>query len=221
MTDLFRQAQAFRPDPQKLRVRFGTVVSVESDRTCTVTVGGGTVAGVKYAARCVPCPGYPVFLLTDGQDLFAVDHLAADDLTLAPRAYRDADQTIGDGADTAVSFAGVVSDAWTCWAAGSPTRLTAPLTGRYQATGFVKFAANGTGFRQGWIAKGGSTVYGRTAAIAAASGSPTQFAVSTPAFDMTKGDYVELYVRQNSGGNLALTRDANLTPALSLVYLGP
>jgi hypothetical protein len=38
---------------------------------------------------------------------------------------------------------------------------------------------------------------------------------------MTKDDYIQLYVRQTSGGNLALTRDTNVTPALTLTYLGP
>lgn len=221
MSDLHQLAAALRPSQPSVRVRFGTVVSVETDRTCTVTVGGGEVAGVRYAASCLPCPGYPIILLTDGQDLFALDHLAADDLTLAPRAYRSSDQTIGDASDTAVSFAAAVSDAWSCWAGASPTHLTAPATGRYQATAFVRFASSGTGFRSGWILRNGADTLARVNAIAAASGSLTMFTVQTPAFDLAKGGYVELYVRQNSGGNLALTRDANVTPTLTLTYLGP
>jgi hypothetical protein len=200
-----------------MRLRFGTVDSVQDDRTITVLVGGSTepIAGIRYAASMTPCAGKVILLLTDGKDLFAVDHLAAADLTLAPRAYRSTDQTIGDASDTAVTFDNVNSDAWGCWAGGSPTRLTAPVTGRY------RFASHATGFRAGWILKGGSTTLARVNAISAASGSPTMFTVTAGAFDLTKGEYVELYVRQNSGGNLALANDGTAFPSLALTYLGP
>lgn len=221
MADLFRTAEAFKPDPTRMRVRFGTVVSVEADRTCTVTVGGGTVTGVKYTARCVPCPGYPIVLLTDGQDLFAVDHIAANDLTLAPRAHRSASLTVANTTDTAVEWSAANSDAWGCWSAGSPTRLTAPITGRYQAAAYVDFAGDADGFRQAWILRNGTDILGYVKTLPAASGSPTNITVSTPAFDLDKGGYIQLIVRHSAGNDLVLNRDGTLSPALSLVYLGP
>jgi len=221
MPDLFRTASALVPDISPVRVRFGSIVSVEADRTCTVSVGGGSVSGVRYAAGMVPCPGRVAFLLTDGTDLFAVDHLAADGLTLAPRAYRLTDQSIADATDVAVSWDADNNDAWAAWIVGTPTRITAPVTGRYLATAYTRFAANATGFRSAWILKNATDILARETVISAAAASPTQMTVSAPAFDLTKGDYVELYVRQNSGGALALTRDATHAPSLSLVYVGP
>jgi hypothetical protein len=221
VADLFRTAEAFKPDPTRVRVRFGTVVSVESDRTCTVSVGGGTVTGVKYAARCVPCPGYPVILLTDGQDLFAVDHIAADDLTLAPRAYRSSNLTVANTTDTVVEWAGANSDAWGCWSAGSPTRLTAPVTGRYLATAYVEFSADADGIRQAWIRRNGAEILGHVRTPTAGSGSSTNLTVTTPAFDLAKGDYVQLVVRHSAGNDLTVNRDGVLTPTLSLAHLGP
>jgi hypothetical protein len=221
MTDLFRIASGFQSDSSPVRVRFGTVSSVEADRTCTVSVGGGTVSGVKYAASMAPCPGNVAFLLTDGVDLFAVDHLAAADLTLAPRAYRSASLTVANTTDTAVEWAAANSDAYGCWVSASPTRLTAPLSGRFSAAAYVEFAGDADGFRQAWVRKNGAEVLGYVKMLSAASGSPTNMTVSTPAFDLTKGDYVELVVRHNAGNDLVLNREGTLTPALSLIYLGP
>jgi hypothetical protein len=213
-------AEAFTPETSPIRVRFGVVSSVETDRTMTVVVGGGTVSGVRYAAGMTPCPGYSVFLLTDGADLFAVDHMAADDLTLAPRAYRTADVNINTATDTAVSMQAVASDAWGTWVSGAATRLTAPVTGRYTANAVVRWESNGTGLRAAWITKNGADVIGRVQ-IAALSGSPTMFTVASTPTDLAKGDYIELHVRQTSGGNLALIAADTYFPSLGFTYLGP
>lgn len=220
MRDPYLIAQAFTTDRPGLRVRFGVVSSVQTDRTLTVSVGGGTVTGVRYAAGMTPCPGYSVFLLTDGTDLFAVDHIAADGLTLAPRAYRTTDVNLTTGTDTAVSLQNAASDAWGCWVAGAATKLSAPITGRYLATAVVRFEANPTGLRAAWITKNGTDTIGRVQ-VAALSGSPTMLTVAATPTDLVKGDFIELNVRQNSGGDLALVAADNYFPSLGLTYLGP
>lgn len=216
-------ADALTPQPSPVRVRFGIVQSIEADRTITLTVGGSTetIAGVRYAASMTPCPGKAVFCLTDGTDLFAVDHMAAAELTLAPRAYRSANLTVANTTETAVTWAGANSDEWGSWASASPTFLSAPITGRYMATAQVEFAGDADGFRQAWIRRNGTDILGYHKQLSAASGSPTNMTVATPAFDLTKGDYIELVVRHNAGNDLVLNRDGTLTPALSLIYLGP
>ena len=221
MSDLYRLASGMVQDAAPIRVRFGQITSVQADRTCTVNVGGADVAGVKYAAGMAPCPGKVAFLLTDGADLFAVDHMAAADLTLAPRASRSANLTVANTTDTAVTWAAVNSDAWGCWNAASPTYLSAPLTGRYMATAQVEFAGDADGFRQAWIRRNGSDVLGYVKQISAAAASPTNMVVATGAFDMTKADYVELVVRHNAGNDLVLNRDSTHNPHLTLIYLGP
>lgn len=219
----FKLAQTIKQEPELARFRLAKCVSIQDDRTITVELAadGTQVSGINYASSCVPCPDKGVWVVTDGSDMYALHTISADDLTLAPRAYRDSDQNITDSTDTTVTFQGVNSDLWSCWSVSDATKLTAPITGRFIATGFVRFAGNATGFRSGWILKNGSSTLARVNAISAASGSPTQFTVTTPAFDLTKGEYIELYVRQNSTTTLALTRDGNNTPALDLVYLGP
>jgi hypothetical protein len=221
MADLFRVADTLRTEPHQVRVRFGTVESVETDRTLTVNVGGGSVSGVQYAASMTPCPGKVAFLLTDGRDLFAVDHMAAEDLTLAPRVHRTSALSIANTTETAVTWEGVNSDAWGCWASGSPTYVSAPITGRYQATAYVQFAGDTDGFRQAWVRKNGTDILGYVKVLSAASGSPTDMTVATPAFTLAKGEYIELVVRHNAGNAIDLNRETDKTPTLSLIYIGP
>lgn len=219
--DLFAAASVLKKSPTLLRFRFGTVVSVESDRTCTVTIGGDTtnVAGVKYLQE--PRPGAVVIMATDGLDIFVLGHLAAANGTIAPRASRSTTQSIPDGADTAISFDGVNNDAWGCWSAGNAARLTAPVTGRYMAVGQVTFAANGTGFRRICIEKDGTSTVGQVDLPTTLSGSAVWLNVTSQPFDMTQGEYVRLMVRQNSGGSLDVNNSSTFSPSLSLVYLGP
>lgn len=224
MSDLHRLAQALAPTPTRIRLRFGKVVSVQSDRTITVTVGGDTteVAGIPYLGTMTPLPGAVVTLLTDGADLFAVDHVAAADRTLSPRASRSTSQSIPDATDTAITFDGVNSDAWVCWSAGNATRLTAPVTGRYMAVGTAHFAGNATGVRSIWVEKTGTSTLARVQHITAGASLPTWLNISTPPFDMIGGtDYVRLIVRQNSGGALDVNNSSTFSPSLSLIYLGP
>lgn len=222
--DLYRIAGAFAPGRDPLRVRFGKVVSVQANRTITVTIAGDTtqVSGVRYLGSFAPAPASIVTLVTDGVDLFALGHMAADGTTLSPRATRSTDQNIPDASDTAITFDGVNSDQWGAWSAGQATRLTAPVTGRYMAVGNVTFAANGTGWRRVWIERTGTSTVGRVDQINIGAGSAMWLNVTTQAFDMTAGtDYVRLMVRQNSGGGLAALNSSTNSPALTLIYLGP
>jgi hypothetical protein len=220
-SDLARTATSFTSTPSSLRYRFGTVVSIEADRTCTITIGGDTtqISGVRYLAP--PRPNAPCIIAVDGLDLFVVGQLGAATGTLAPRASRSTNQSIPDATDTAIAFDAVQSDAWQTWILGNQTRMTAPLTGRYMATGSCSFAGNATGFRAIWIDKDGTTDLARVQVTNAGGGQPTWLAVTTHAFDMTQGDYIRLMVRQTSGGALAVQGNSTFSPALSLIYLGP
>lgn len=206
------------------RLRLAVVQSVESNRTCTVKVGGSTVAisGVKYLGNAQPLPNATAWIVSDGTDLFLLGTLAGNDRTFSPRISRSTDQSIGDATDTAIQFDAANSDAWGAWSAGDPNRVYARLTGRYIAVGQVQFAPNGTGYRAAWIEKTGTSTVARVNAAAAASAFATYITVSSAPFDMTAGtDYVRLLVRQNSGGALLCTNNSTFFPSLSLVYLGP
>lgn len=205
------------------RVKAASVVSIESDHTITVTVNGSTeqVANVNYLGSVAPRPGSLVWVLTDGVDLFAFGVMAGSDRTIAPRTSRSTSQNITNANDTAIDFDGVNSDAWGCWSSSNPARLTAPITGRYMAVGSVTFEANATGFRRVWVEKDGSSTLARSESSTALAGSALWLNVATPAFTMTKGEYIRLMVRQNSGGTLAVLNSSTFSPTLSLIYVGP
>lgn len=220
--DTYELAQviAGRPDAGWRFVQ-GKVVSVQS-HSITVTVAGGTepVAGVKYLAPGVPIPNAGVWLISDGKDLLAIGSVAAAGRTPAPRSYRTTSQTITTGTDTAITFEAVDADPLTSWSAGSPTRLTVVAAGRYLATGTIRFASNATGYRQGSIVLGGATVIGRVI-LPTVSGNSVEFAVVSSAVTLAAGNYLELNVWQNSGGNLDVLADTNYSTSLTLTYLGP
>lgn len=75
--DLQRVVGDFKAPQSTLRLRFGTVVSVQSG-SITVTVAGSTVeiAGVKYLDSYTPTGSDTVALLTDGLDLLALGAIA-------------------------------------------------------------------------------------------------------------------------------------------------
>lgn len=222
MADLFKIAQGLTPPAPKVRVRWGKIVSVQSDRTATVTVGGSTeeIAGVKYMEGMTPKPNAVVTMLTDGTDLLILDHVCASNMSLTPRAHRAADQSIATATDTLIDWTAVNNDDWGCWAASpNPSRLTAPITGRYMVIGAARFEANATGLRAAWIQQDGTTTIAHTR-LAASPTTPTQFQVVSAPLNMTAGQYVEMYVRQTSGGALAFSYDNAHNPSMSLIYLG-
>lgn len=221
--DRYELAQVFGGKrSQEWRWMQGAVVSVQS-YTVTVTVAGGVeeVAGVKYLAPGPPLPGAGVWLVTDGKDLLAVGMTAAAGRSISPRAYRTTDQTIGTSTDTVVTFEADDADGLGHWVSGSASRLTCVVPGRYLPVASVRFAANGTGFRAAWITKGGSSTVGRAQYPPTAAGSPTWFDVVGQPVTLAVGEYLELNVSQNSGGNLALSPSGNWSVALSMTYVGP
>ena len=200
-----------------LRFRVGTVVSVETDRTCTVTIAGDTtsISGVRYMSNVAPLPTAAVWLVTDGRDLFVLGHMAADARTLATKATRSTTQSIADSTDAYISFDSSAYNAWGAWeGVTNPARITAPLTGRYMVVATLAFAGNGTGFRRAWIESNGSNAIA-SVRMNAIAGNPNDMNV-TGVVTLSKGDYVRLGVRQTSGGALNVNTGADL----SLVYLG-
>lgn len=229
MTDFF-DYQSLVPDlggqQPAPRFRLGTVSAVNADRTINVTVAASTtvITSVKYLGDVQPVPSAPVWLVSDGFDMFAFGVVAAADRTFAPRASRATDQSISDAVETAITFDAVNSDAWGAWSVSNPTRLTAKITGRYLAVGTVTFAANANGGRSVWIEKNATTTLARVQLVSALAGLPTWLNVTAAAFDMIAGDdYVRLMVRQNAGtGSLNVTAPSSShSPSLSLIYLGP
>jgi hypothetical protein len=200
-------------------LRQGVVVSIQA-YSLTVRIAGSStdVAGVKYLGTPPP-PNAGVWLLANGADVLALGSVAALGRTIAPRVSRTGDVTLTTATNTLITWQADERDDYGMWDAGSPTVLTCRVPGRYVAGLDVRFAANATGVRAGWIELNSTTVVGRVR-MAATSALPAQLTVCSQAFTMSIGDTVRAYVEQTSGGNLDLVVSGS-SPSLSVMYLGP
>lgn len=88
------------------------------------------------------------------------------------------------------------------------TRVAIPVGfgGWYRADAFVRFAANGTGYRDLAVRVNGSTVVPHSIAKVAPISGQDAFASTTALVQLNAGDYVELVVAQTSGGALNAIR---------------
>ena len=151
--DLHDLAQLLRPGAAGVAVRFrqGTVSAIASDGSLSIAIAGSAtvVTGVTHLASLCPKIGAPVWLATDGADLFAIG-------TMIPTgpAYcgieRPTTQSVADATDTAANFTAtptLEADTHGMFATGSPDRLTVKAPGVYLLTGNVSWPGNGTGLR--------------------------------------------------------------------------
>ena len=88
-------------------------------------------------------------------------------------------------------------------------RIFIRTSGKYELVGAAEFGSNATGFRSAMIRKNsaGSDTGGTllvTNTQGAVNGAITSIPLPAVEEAFTAGDYIELFVRQNSGGSLAL-----------------
>jgi hypothetical protein len=209
------------------RLRQGKVITVNANRTIDVQIAGdtNTLPSVRYLSNYAPKPNDQVWLLNSGADLLGVGMVADANRTLAPVAYRTSALTITKDTNTYISFEADNSDGWNCWVIGDPTKLTAPITGRYIATASVLWEGQNGGYAGVFIEKG-------TQEIARQDGELTtkehgfHMSVTSVPITLTKGDYVRMGVHHdhNPDNDLILSSGGvdhtGYFNALSLIYLG-
>lgn len=145
-----------------------------------------------------------------GTDLHSLGHVPA------ARVYRTLPQTIPNTTATVIAFGPERYDNDGIHdSAANTSRLTAPVSGIYQITGQIAWAANATGVRQLKVTLNGATdIAVITASITADAAHRQQI---TTLYKLEFGDYVELAVYQSSGGNLNVDAVGNYTPCFMLV----
>lgn len=136
------------------------------------------------------------------------------------RVRRAAATNINNNTATAISFD---TELWDVGGfhdnAVNPSRLIAPITGLYYIQATAGFAAAATGIREAWIAFNGTgTAIADESEAGSAAGAST-FNMST-IYRLSKGQYVELFVFQTSGGALALSVFNDYAPSMTMVRLG-
>jgi len=136
------------------------------------------------------------------------------------RTYLNGSQTISDSTYTALSYGADFIDPANQRDAGQATRLVARTPGLYQITAQAEFVANATGTRIIRITKNGTAV-GRSERIFAPDGTIVD-AINTEAIGeaTVAGDYFEVEVRQNSGGNLNINDAGTSVMFIMFPYQG-
>jgi hypothetical protein len=226
--DLNYLVKQIKANPQGLRLRQGKVVLINSDRTINVQIAGdtNTLPNIKYLSNYAPKPDDQVWLLNDGADILGIGMVASSDRTLSPKAYRSTAQTVTANTETLVSFDAVENDSWNCWdLSPNPTRLTAPMTGRYIAIAMVKWSEAGNDndwFSNSILLNGTQEIaYGNTKKLRSHG---QHINVTSPPITLNKGHYVELRAETSVNANLIVTANGDSyvgwMPSLSLVYLG-
>jgi len=135
------------------------------------------------------------------------------------KVYNDAALVIGNAAWTALTFNSEIWDVgdWHSIIANTD-RLTVPVDGKYLLMAHAEFAANANGDRRIRLRRGVITValmkwqnWG--------AGTAVHMQIST-LLDASAGDILRVEVRQDSGGNLNITRQAVYSPYFMVTRIG-
>jgi hypothetical protein len=128
------------------------------------------------------------------------------------RVYNSANISIANNTAVALTFDTERYDDNTFHSTSSNTsRLTIPVTRRYQVGASVVLASNATGYRQVYFLVNGTTTIARMT-IGANPGAVTELVLAGVDWSFTAADYVEVYVVQNSGGALNVTAVSAYSP---------
>lgn len=184
-----------------IRLRQGTIVSVQSDGTATITIGGDDtqIAGVKVASHVCPVPSASCWLAVDGRDLFVIGVLPPYGPAFA-RMRANATQSIANNSFVRLSFATRTAERSQGLTIGN-NGFTVVVPGWYYVTANVGFAANATGRRGIQILCGGST-FALGNFVPPASGAQT-FVTASGMVEAAVNDLIEAEVLQSSGGSLS------------------
>jgi hypothetical protein len=124
-------------------------------------------------------------------------------------------QAFVSGLQAPISFDTVLYDQGGCFNALNPTRLTAPVAGKYLIIGNFNWVANAVSLRRGVIQLNGVSDVALDDKDAVTSGVGTTNLVVTE-LDMAAGDFVELDAQQFSGGPLNVEGGVAYSPNFSI-----
>lgn len=192
--------------PGQLRLRQGTIVSVQANGTVTITIGGDSteLSGIKVASHVCPIPGTTCWLAVDGRDLFVIATL-----TPAGPAFGRMRQSVAQAVASATTWTGLSFTNRTSVATegltDGATGFTVLVPGWYQVNATVTFGSNATGYR-GLRLIVGSTVALLGTLIGAPSAVGPRLAVSGMV-EAAVGDIIGAEITQNSGGSLSTAVD--------------
>lgn len=184
----------------------------------TSKIADGAVTNPKLATNAVATANITDLNVTTGK--LAAGAVTYDKVGSLPgaRVYSSSAFSVPSAANTPISFNTARFNNSTSWVVGSPTRLTAPVTGVYAITGHVHFASSAAGnFRSLNIRYNGSN------RIAGHDRAPTttanRYQSVAAIYKLNATDYVELCYHQDSGGALNLEVTEQASPEFAMMWL--
>jgi hypothetical protein len=130
---------------------------------------------------------------------------------------RQTDQTIPDSTNTAVSFTATFNiDNGSWFSIGQPTRFTCPSDagasdGDYYISASVRWTGNNVGIRQVFIVKNGSETWALEQREVGSADAVMSCSGMVP---LVGGDYLEMFVEQESGGDLDIISSNFFSPTI-------
>jgi len=133
------------------------------------------------------------------------------------RVYRSTTQVISTGALNAYSYDSVSWDyAGGVWKLADPTKVYVRYSGIWIATGVVNLAANATGERSLNVRDSGGILRGGVSQPSPSAANDTRLGLPGVPLYLKAGQWVEMVVFQNSGGNLDAAYNSDYTGWFSL-----
>ena len=142
---------------------------------------------------------------------------ASDAITPSARVYHSAAQSITNNTVVLLTFNSERYDTEGIHEAAAPHRLICQTAGKYLIFATIGFDANAAGVRTLYVRVNGVDVAMQQMAASPAGG--TFFSIST-VWDLAAGQYVELWVYQNSGGPLDVLAQVAKSPEFGMSRLG-
>jgi len=131
-------------------------------------------------------------------------------------AWKSAVQAVGSGAWANVQFDTITYREGGIAYDSTNYRFMIPFSGWYTISAAASFASNNAGRRGLYITRSGTIV--RQIVVNTVVGAGTSLALSCPKY-CKAGDYIDVFVYQNSGGALNLQSVADYTPFVEIVKL--
>lgn len=198
-------------EPSQLRLRQGSIVSVQTDGSATVTIGGDTtpIAGVKVASHVCPIPGASCWLAVDGRDLFVMATLTPSGPAFG-RMRIGANVSVAPNTHTVVNFTNRTA-VRTNGMTDVNNGLSVQVPGWYQVSGTIVFGG-AVGNRRGLrIMVSGSSWFDGT--VVQVSPVPSTHIAVSGLVRAVAGEVIQLEAYQESSG----AADLIAAPGLNLI----
>lgn len=135
------------------------------------------------------------------------------------KLFLDNNQSIPNNTDTAITWTDEAFQVGTIWSAANPTRLTAPVTGKYLVMVNVEWRSNSANLRSVNITRsaGGAGQYDLKSQ--GASGSKSNISAQL-VVSLTAAQFLTIRVFQSSGGALTVHGGTQDRTRVAMIFLG-